>query len=201
MSHDDKNKKSKNIILDDEHEILLDHDYDGIQELDNSLPQWWLMTFYGAVVFSFFYVGYFHFWGGPSLSEELEVAMQPIYAQQKAVAAEREKAGEAEIMALLNDAEAMKMGAEVYTSKCAVCHLADGGGLIGPNLTDEFFIHDPSIKASMKLIAEGVLDKGMPPWGPVLSNDELKSVAVYITKFVGTTPANPKAPQGEKRTN
>ena len=101
------------------------------------------------------------------------------------------------LLAMVNDPEQLKPGKEQFASKCASCHAPDGGGLVGPNLADKFWIHGKGELADIyKVVREGVLDKGMPAWGALMSDAELNSVVAYVKTLDGTKPANPKAPQG-----
>tara|TARA_B100001248_G_scaffold259870_1_gene246806 strand:- start:6122 stop:6694 length:573 start_codon:yes stop_codon:yes gene_type:complete len=184
-------------IKDDEKEILLDHDYDNIQELDNPLPKWWLLTFYGTIIFSVFYYAYYELGSGPSLSEELREDMQVVEAKMR----EADRKAEANIdwQALAKDPEALAVGKSIYDKNCASCHAAQGQGLIGPNLADNYWIHgDGSMPEIAKILKKGVLEKGMPPWQEILKPEELQATTAYVYNMIGTNPPNPKAPQGEK---
>lgn len=181
----------KNIVLDDEKAILLNHNYDGIEELDNPLPNWWLIIFYGTIIFSVFYYGYYEMFGGPSHRKQLDADLAEIHALAPAPVA----------MVFSDDdsknPQLVANGKVVFDGKCAACHRADGGGLVGPNLTDKAWIHgDGHAEAIAKVVAEGVADKGMPPWAALLSNDEMKGVVAFVVSLKGTQPPNPKEPQG-----
>jgi len=175
---------------------LLDHAYDGIQEYDNPLPRWWVWIFYATIVFAAAY--YFDFTGrvqGPGRVKE--------YEQQMADAAKRWPAptggvDEAALLALASSAQTLALGKSTFTTNCVACHRADAGGLIGPNLTDEYWIHGGTLAAIYKTVDGGVLDKGMPNWGKLLKPDQVKAVVVYVASLQGTNPPNPKAPQGDK---
>lgn len=183
-----------------EKEKLLDHDYDGIQELDNPLPGWWLATFYGSIIFAAIYWVYYHLAGGPTLDQELAKEMEAAKVQAEAVQAAAPQAAEVDWNTLFNDKQTQTLGASVYQGKCLACHGAKGEGLIGPNLTDEYWIHgDGTIKGLEQVIAKGVPEKGMPPWESVISSDELKAVTVYLKSLIGSNPPNAKAPQGDKK--
>ena len=180
-----------------EQDKLLDHNYDGIQELDNPLPGWWLITFYGTVIFAVIYYAYYQFGSGPTLQQELAEELKS-YPALTAPAGGGDEKPEAFYAGLIADAARMKQGQEVFVGKCAACHGQKGEGLIGPNMTDDYYIHGDGSMASMaKVVRDGVLDKGMPPWGPVLKPDELESVVAYTRTLRGTNPPNAKAPQGE----
>lgn len=179
---------------------VLDHEYDGIQEFDNPLPNWWLATFYGAIVFSFLYVGYYHFGSGPAPEKELADEMAEIKTTQLQNKQSEPPLTEADLLAVFNDSGRRNAGSILFKEKCSSCHGVQGEGLIGPNLTDKFWIHgDGSLLAIFKTVSEGVPEKGMPPWKALLKKDELQSVVAHVNGLKGTKPANPKAPQGTER--
>lgn len=170
---------------------LMDHNYDGIQEYDNSLPAWWLWTFFGTIIFSFIYYLHYNFGGGPTLAQELEVEM-------KALPAAAEKVwSETELEEKMKSPEAMAQGKTVFAGKCASCHGAKGEGLIGPNLTDKYWIHGQGHRIDLvQVITKGVTEKGMPSWVGMISDDEIIEVAGFVHSLAGTIVANGKAPQG-----
>lgn len=175
---------------------LLDHDYDGIRELDNPLPGWWLATFYGAIVFAFFYFAYYQLGGGATLDQELQADLAGI---QKKFQAHIETQGPSHFEELLKNPASLASGKAVFDGKCAVCHGPKGEGIIGPNLTDNYWISgDGSAQAIHKVVQKGVLEKGMPAWEAQLKPAEVELVATYVFSLAGSNPPNPKAPQGEK---
>ncbi|MCM2279718.1 MAG: c-type cytochrome [Oligoflexia bacterium] len=180
----------------EKHDVPLSgHEYDGIQEFDNSLPRWWVNLFYITIVFAGGYFAYYELGPGPTLVES--------YERARAAAELAPKQGgqsgpdENVLLAAYKDPAELQFGKNVYLSKCASCHAPLGQGLIGPNLTDEHWLHGGSLLAIAKTIAEGVPAKGMPPWAPMLNSRELISVAGFVKSLKGTNPPNPKAPQGE----
>ncbi len=186
-------------------EKLLDHNYDGIQELDNPLPAWWVSLFYITIVFSFVYMIVFSFFvpsTGALADQQMEkLTTKPVQTAAPASEAETETSSASAPAELTfpNDEDALEMGKKVYDSKCLACHGAKGEGLVGPNMTDDYWIHGKGTEADMyKVVVEGVPDKGMISWQPLLSDEEIKAVVVYIKTLHGTNPANAKAPQGEK---
>lgn len=183
----------------DDRDKLLDHDYDGIKELDNPLPGWWLATFYITIVFAAGYYAYYTFLGGPNLDQELEAAMKDIRATQASNHPAPDSLSDAALLAIAKNPDALKVGAEKFRTVCAACHGPNGEGLIGPNLTDNYWIHTSGNLANMRgIIAKGVVEKGMPAWEAVLTPDEINDVAVYVRSLQGTKPANAKPPQGEE---
>ncbi|MEI6740297.1 MAG: cbb3-type cytochrome c oxidase N-terminal domain-containing protein [Gemmatimonadaceae bacterium] len=178
-----------------EEDRLLEHEYDGIREYDNPMPRWWLLTFAGTIVFAVIY--YFNV--GPIGNGKGRIAD---YEASLAAAAAAHPAPTAptmtpeQLLALAADHEAMEEGQKTFTTNCAACHRADGGGLIGPNLTDDAWIHGGTITDIYTTVTKGVLEKGMPSWEKVLKPQQLAEVVAYVTTLKGTHPANPKAPQG-----
>lgn len=173
---------------------LLDHEYDGIQEYDNPMPRWWLLTFAGTIIFSVIYmfnIGPVGNGKGRIADYEAEMAEQ---ARLHPVVVDN--VTDEQLIALSKDASALAAGKQVFTTNCVACHGPDGGGLIGPNLTDEYWLHGGRPSEVHKTVTEGVLAKGMPPWGKMLKPDQIKDVVVYVESLKGTHPANPKAPQG-----
>ena len=178
-----------------EEDRLLDHNYDGIQEFDNPMPRWWVWIFWATIIFSVVYVadptGSIR---GPGRVRE--------YENQLAEAAERWPAptttiDEAGLQALVSNPQVLAAGREVFNANCAVCHRPDGGGLIGPNLTDEYWLHGGKLTDIHKTIVEGVLTVGMPAWGRVLQPTQVNAVTAYVASLAGSNPPNPKPPQGD----
>jgi len=175
---------------------VLEHTYDGIQEYDNPMPRWWLATFVATIVYSVLYV----FNIGPIGSGKGRIAEYEADMQAFAAAHPAPTGGDVSndaLAALVADPAALRTGKTTYDSYCASCHRQDGGGLIGPNLTDAYWLHGGAGTDIYKSVVEGVLAKGMPPWGKSLKQDQLTTVVAYVISLQGTNPANPKAPQGE----
>ena len=184
--------------IEDEGEIILDHNYDGIKELDNSLPPWWIYSFYISIVFAAVYLVRYHIFEGPTQLQEFETEM----AEAKLAIEEYKKTAknlvDANTVTLLTDDADLSSGKAIWDTNCVACHLADGGGSIGPNLTDEYWILGGGIKNVFQTISEGGRDgKGMIAWKQQLKPLEMAQVASYLLTFQGTTPATPKAPEGE----
>lgn len=182
-----------------EKDILLDHDYDGIKELDNNLPPWWKYGFYITILFAFFYLMVYHVSGvgklqGDEYKEELLLAQKQKEERMKASA---DNVNEDNVVAL-TDAELLGKGKESFQKLCVACHRPDGGGQVGPNLTDEYWIHGGGIKNIFKTITYGVPDKGMISWQSQLSPKQIQQVSSYVLSLKGTNPAGAKEPQGDK---
>lgn len=183
--------------IEEEHEIILDHNYDGIKELDNNLPPWWVYMFYGTIVFAAIYLIRFQVFKDYTQSEEYEIAV----AEAKLEIEEWKKTAkdlvDINTVTFLADASDLNAGKTIFNTNCVACHKEDGGGGIGPNLTDPNWILGGGIKNVFKTISEGGRDgKGMIAWKTELSPAEMAQVASYVLTLEGTTPAEPKAPEG-----
>ncbi|EAR02358.1 cbb3-type cytochrome c oxidase N-terminal domain-containing protein [Maribacter sp. HTCC2170] len=192
------NKLTGNKPIEKEGEIILDHNYDGIKELDNELPPWWVWMFYATIIFGVVYLVRFHIAGDydQALEYEQEVAAATLAIEEyKKTAKDLVDVNTVEI---LTDAADLSAGKTIYETTCVACHMADGGGGIGPNLTDENWILGGGIKNVFNTVAEGGRDgKGMVAWKQTLKPIEIAQVSSYLLTFQGTTPANPKAPEGD----
>ena len=184
-----------------ESDIMLDHDYDGIRELDNNLPPWWLYGFYVTIGFSIFYIIFFHF--SPyamSSSEKYELEMAKAQEEVDAYLAKQADQIDENNVYQLTEADALAQGQEIFKAQCAACHLDHGGGSpvsVGPNLTDEYWIHGGSISDVFSTIKYGVPEKGMISWKTQLRPADMHAVASYIMTLQGTNPENARAPQGD----
>lgn len=184
--------------IENESEIELDHNYDGIHELDNNLPPWWLWGFYISIVFAIVYLVRFHVMQTAPLSVgeyEQEMAAAEV-AKAEYLKNAANLVDETSVVMLDNEG-LIKEGATIFSKNCAVCHAADGGGGVGPNLTDKYWLHGGDIKAVFSTIKYGVPAKGMIPWKDQLNPADMQKVASYILTLQGTTPANPKEAQGD----
>ncbi|ODS82589.1 MAG: cytochrome c class I [Cytophagaceae bacterium SCN 52-12] len=189
-----------NVSLSEEDKILIkEHDYDGIQELDNRMPPWLAFLFQGTILFSVIYLLIYHVFSIGDLPQaELEKDLQAA-AVQKAAFLEREGAKiDENSVVLATEPADLEKGKALFTANCAACHAEDGGGTVGPNLTDSYWLHGGSLSDVFKVIKHGVPEKGMIAWEKQLKPQEIQFVASYIVSGLrGTTPANPKEPQGE----
>ena len=184
--------------ISEEGELELDHNYDGIKELDNKLPPWWVYTFYATIIYAGGYLAYYHILGGENQVAEYE---QEMLAAKIAVEEYKKTAPDlvdADNVELLSDAGDLEEGAAIYQANCMACHAADGGGGIGPNLVDEHWILGGGIKNVFHTVSEGGrAGKGMIAWKSTLKPAEIQKVSSYILSLQGTTPANPKEAEGE----
>ncbi len=184
--------------IEKEGEIVLDHNYDGIRELDNKLPPWWLYGFYITIVFAAIYLVRYHILDGTMQAEEFEIEMEEARIAVEEYKKTAKNLVDVNTVELLTDASDLAAGKAIFETNCIACHKADGGGGIGPNLTDEYWILGGGIKNVFQTISEGGRDgKGMVSWKSELKPVEMAQVASYVLSFQGTTPAEPKDPEGE----
>jgi cytochrome c oxidase cbb3-type subunit 3 len=194
-------KWERSVPIEREKDVLFDHDFDGIRELDNVLPPWWLALFYITIIWGLGYLVYYHF-GGPGKSSHEEYKMEVQAAQETLIASAEKtiaKGGgiDENTVTLLTDAAALESGKGTFISLCAACHGQKGEGGIGPNLTDDNWIHGCTVKDVFRVITVGVAEKGMVSWKSQLTPLQIQQVSSYLLTLRGTNPPNPKAPQGE----
>lgn len=193
-------KMTRSKSVEQEADVMLDHDYDGIKELDNVLPPWWVNLFYATIIFGLIYMVRFHVMDEYTQAQEYdqEVAAANIEIEKNKLNSPKEEITFDKVT-LLTDAESLAKGKEIYTNACAACHKADGGGIVGPNLTDEHWINGGGIKNVFKLIAEGSKNNPtMVAWAKTLGTKEVQNVASYVLSLQGTKPAGAKPAEGEK---
>jgi cytochrome c oxidase cbb3-type subunit 3 len=175
---------------------LLDHSYDGIQEYDNPLPTWWKLIFYATILVVPLYL-----WDpigigvGPGKEKKYQQELSAFNAAHPKPAATYT---DEQLVAFTKDPARVAAGKTLFTTTCAPCHRADGGGLIGPNLADDYWIHGGRPTDIMKTVVDGVLAKGMPNWGKMLKPEQVEDAVAYVQTLRGTNPPNPKEPQGTK---
>ena len=171
--------------------LLLDHEYDGIRELDNQLPRWWVWLFNLTIVFSVLYLLHYHVLGwGKGMVQEYEEEMRVGEQIKQAAMARFEK--EMETLVPSTDPVVLAQGKQIFLNLCAPCHRADGGGLVGPNLCDDYWIHGSAFRDNLRTIYHGVPEKGMVSWKNVLKPREIHAVGSYIYTLRGSNPPNPK---------
>ena len=184
--------------VEEEHEIILDHNYDGIKELDNDLPPWWLYGFYASIIFGAVYMVRFHIFDGDTQYDELAQNLAQAEIELEEYKKNAKNLVDVNTVEVLVDAADLKAGQKIYEVNCVACHKADGGGGIGPNLTDKHWILGGGIKNVFNTLVEGGrAGKGMISWKQTLKPAEMAQVASYVLSLGGTTPAEPKEPQGE----
>jgi cytochrome c oxidase cbb3-type subunit 3 len=189
---------TKTVPIEDEGQLLLDHDYDGIKELDNNLPPWWVYLFYGCIIFAVVYLVRFEIMGADNQEMELKKEM----AQAQIDIAEYKKTApdlmDEKTVTLLTDPADLAAGKAIFTANCVACHRADAGGQIGPNLTDDKWILGGGIKNVFHTLVNGGRDgKGMISWKGTLKPKQMQEVASYVLSLKGSNPKDPKAPEGE----
>jgi len=177
---------------------LLDHSYDGIKEFNNPLPRWWLYLFIFCIIWAAVYMFYYHFAGiGESSDAQYAKEMQAFQEQMMS-----KNTGSADIVltkadfVVISDKPNLDAGKAIYAKNCVACHGAGGEGGVGPNLTDDYWIHGGTYENIATTILNGVPEKGMITWKAVLKKDEILKVASFVKSLKGTNPPNPKAPQG-----
>lgn len=176
--------------------IIEDHEYDGIQELDNPAPAWFQFLFYVTIVFAIIYMINYHMIGKQNASFDEYMQEVTVAQQQKDELIRTGALINENNVKVLTDAADIDKGKEIYNANCVSCHNADGGGGVGPNLTDKYWIHGGGIKNVFSTIKYGVPAKGMITWQTQLSPKQMNQVASYVLTFEGKTSANPKAPEG-----
>ena len=181
-----------------EGDIMLHHDYDGIRELDNHLPPWWVNMFVICILWAAGYMWYYH-WGGGGANQAEEYKMEVETAKKQIAIALAGKANSVDEsnVTVLTESSALGEGELIFKGNCVACHGAKGEGMVGPNFTDEYWLHGGGIKNVFKTIKYGVPEKGMIAWAAQLKPADMQKVASYILTLKGTNPPNPKAPQGD----
>jgi len=172
--------------------VLTEH-YDGIVEHDHPLPNWWVTIFIVTIIYSVFYYGYYEIFDGPSTDQELAESLEDIKNLEG-------KSGDGDVFAnideLIKDSKNIEIGKKIFAEKCFMCHGDKGQGIIGPNMTDNFWLHGNKPKDILHVIQKGVPEKGMVPWEAVLSPEEQVAAVAFIISLKGTNPAGAKASEG-----
>jgi len=183
--------------ISEESKILMDHEYDGIRELNNKLPPWFVALFYGTIIFAVVYMVNYHIIGdGNVMEDEYAAEVKKAKIEQQLHAKSGTMIDE-ENVTQLTDAASLANGKKIFKKNCVACHGQNGEGLIGPNLTDDYWIHGGGIKNVFHTIKYGVPAKGMLSWEAQLSPVQIQEVGSYVLSLRGTNPPNPKAPQGK----
>jgi cytochrome c oxidase cbb3-type subunit 3 len=193
------NKLTRTVKVEQEQDILMHHEYDGIRELDNVLPPWWLWLFYGTIIWSVVYIFNVHVSGTwLHQADEYEQEMAQAKADVEAYLAKAAASVDENTVTVMSDAGALAAGKSTFVTYCKACHGENGeGNAVGPNLTDAYWLHGGGIKDVFTTIKYGVVEKGMQSWKKDLKPAEMQQVASYILSLQGSNPANAKAPQGE----
>lgn len=185
--------------ISEEKDLIIDHEYDGIKELDNPIPIWFNALFYSTMTFAVVYILIYHVFGW-GLNQNQEYAQE----MEKAEIAKQEYLAQAANLidesSVVYDESKVAAGHAVFQANCVACHGGAGEGGIGPNLADRFWLHGGEIKDIFKTVKYGVPDKGMVPWEQTLTPGQIAEVSSYIISIRDTKPANPKEPQGTEVT-
>ena len=186
------------VAIEEEDSIMLDHDYDGIKELDNNLPPWWKYGFYLTIVVAIVYLINYHVIGtgdlqGKEYEKEIAQAKLEVDEFMKTSANNVDE----NTVKLLTEATDIATGKDLYIVNCVACHGKGGEGSVGPNLTDDYWLHGGSIQDLFKTLKYGWVEKGMKAWKEDLSPMQMAQIASFIKTLKGTNPPNPKAPQGD----
>ncbi len=188
---------TKSTPIEREKEIMFEHDFDGIKELDSKIPPWFSWLFIITIIFAAYYMIDYHVIGSGQVQlEEYTNEVQAASLEREALIKSGAFVNE-ETVTLLTEGSGLEAGKAIYDLNCIACHAADGGGIVGPNLTDDYWIHGGGIKNVFKVIKYGVVEKGMISWQTQLNPNQIQEVASYIMSLHGTTPAAPKQPEGE----
>jgi cytochrome c oxidase cbb3-type subunit 3 len=182
----------------EEQDILLHHEYDGIRELDNVLPPWWLWLFYGSIAWGVVYLVNVHMIGvWPLQQKEYAAEMAQAQVDIDAYLAAQKSSVDERSVVLLTDVGALAQGAGIFKQNCATCHGQLGEGTAGPNLTDPYWLHGGGITEVFTTVKYGVSGKAMKSWKTDLKPLEIQAVASYVLSLQGSLPPNPKVPEGE----
>jgi cytochrome c oxidase cbb3-type subunit 3 len=177
---------------------VLDHEYDGIREYDNKLPNWWLYTLYGAIVFSVGYWLVFHPFGVGKLPRERYVVEMTTAAEAQLARMEGQEIDDEALTLMASIPERVEAGRQVFGTFCVVCHTESGGGSVGPNLTDAYWIHGGAPTDILLTVTQGVPDKGMAAWGGQLGPRRVQAVVSYVLTLKNTNAPGGKAPEGNR---
>lgn len=179
--------------------LLMDHDYDGIQELDHPLPSYWVAAFVMCIIFAAFYAPYHMLLEGKSLKDEYIAEVKAHEAKMLAQKPPEAPFQIEKFNAFVASKDELKKGEEIFVTNCVACHKEKGQGDIGPNLTDEFWLNgDGKPEFLHHMVMNGNEEKGMPPWKEILSEEEVYHVIAYVQSLKGVKLPGAKAPQGTK---
>lgn len=192
------NRMNAAVPIEEEATVMTDHSYDGIRELDNKLPPWWLYGFYATIVFGVIYILNFHVFKTGDLQEAEYIAeMKQAEQEVQTYLASLDNLIDENSVEISTDPGDIAAGKEIFIAKCAACHGQQGEGGVGPNFTDKYWIHGGDVQSIFKTIKYGVPSKGMISWQSQLSPKEMEQAASFIITLEGTNPPNQKEPQGD----
>lgn len=176
--------------------LLLDHEADGIRELDNQLPRWWVWLFNFTIFFAGAYLLWYHVFDRGALMDQ-EYRQEMVVGDKLKQAALNRFEKEMLSLAPSQDPAVVEEGSQVFKVNCVACHRDDAGGLVGPNLTDDYWIHGGEFKDTLQIISNGVPEKGMVTWKALLKPTQVYAVASYIYTKRGSNPPSPKPPENQ----
>lgn len=179
---------------------VLGHHYDGIREYDNPMPGWWIWIFWATIIFTPIYILGVHVFGFvDTYDDDLAESQAELAERREAFEASNPSTeiDEAFLTSFVEDESAVEAGDRLYQVNCTPCHGSAGEGGIGPNLTDNYWIHGNSYQSMFDIVTNGVIEKGMTPWESIMSVEERAQVVAFVATLIGTDPPNAKAPQGE----
>ncbi|MCO5235875.1 MAG: c-type cytochrome [Chitinophagaceae bacterium] len=186
--------------VEQEADLELDHEYDGIRELDNRLPPWWLYGFYITIGVGIIYLWRYHVaYSAPLSGAEYEISVKKADAEVKAYLAKKGETVDENTVTVSKDPADLAEGKKIFMASCVACHKADGGGMVGPNLTDDYWLHGGDVKSIFKTIKYGI--NAMPQWQTSYSNKQIAQVSSYIVSLQGTHPPGAKEPEGQRYKN
>jgi cytochrome c oxidase cbb3-type subunit 3 len=188
---------TKSTPIEREKDIMFDHDFDGIKELDSKIPPWFAWLFILTIIFGAVYMIKYHVFSSGQVSQEEYLAEVKKASLEKEALIKSGAFVNEETVTQLTDAAVLNTGKQIFETNCIACHGVDGGGIVGPNLTDDYWIHGGGIKNVFKTIKYGVVEKGMIAWQTQLNPNQIQEVASYVLSLHGTTPASPKQPEGK----
>ncbi|QBZ98942.1 cbb3-type cytochrome c oxidase N-terminal domain-containing protein [Flavobacterium sangjuense] len=193
-------KLTRTKTIEEEADVMLDHNYDGIRELDNVLPPWWVYLFYGTIIFAGIYLVRFHVMGDYNQDQEYLTEVREAKAVVDAYLKTAPDTMNKDKVTLLTDAPSLAAGKAIFQTNCIACHRADGGGQIGPNLTDQYWINGGGIKNVFNTIMEGGRDgKGMVSWKASIKPSDIQKVSSYVLSLQGSNPKEPKPTEAEAK--
>lgn len=183
--------------IEKEQDILLDHDFDGIRELNNKIPPWFMAIFYGSIIWAAIYMTDFHLIGSGDVQEQEYLEEVKLASLEKEILNKSGALIDEETVTILTDITALSNGKEIFVKNCAACHGMNGEGLVGPNLTDDYWIHGNKINDLFRTVKYGVPAKGMISWQAQLDPTQMQEVSSYVLSLRGTNPPNQKAAEGQ----
>lgn len=193
----DKLNDTKSVDATSEADVDMGHDFDGIHELNNPTPPWWRYSFYFSIVFAFVYIWRFEIaHSAPSQLEELAIEEKAAAEEKAEYLKNAANNVDEKTVTLITDASELAAAQKLFVANCAPCHGPQGQGVVGPNLTDDYWLHGGKVNDVFSTIKYGIPDKGMKSWKDDFSPKQIAQLASYIKSIRGTNPPNPKEQQG-----